>query len=209
MIIHHTRTNLLLLKEKSVSIVNSIEILKARRQALIREFLDVTRPFLRTRRDIVQTYGRSLDELAMSLGNMGRRGLESVTYAAKRDMKVDIRERSIWGLKYRDVVVHEKPVRNADMRGYGIMTTSSHLEECIYLFEKILESMLEIAAYESKLKRLSEEITRVTRKIKVIEERILPGLKFQIKTISEYISERERENFFRLKKFKQLHRSDE
>ena len=61
MIIHHTRTNLLLLKEKSVSVVNSIEILKARRQALIREFLDVTRPFLRTRRYIVQTYGRSLD----------------------------------------------------------------------------------------------------------------------------------------------------
>ena len=38
--IHPTRTNLLMLKDKSRSIVNSIGILKARKQALIKEFLD-------------------------------------------------------------------------------------------------------------------------------------------------------------------------
>lgn len=202
MIVHHTRSNLLLLKEKAVSVGNSIGILKARRQALIQEFLNTTMPFLRARKDITGTYGKALDELALSFGQMGRTGVESITYATKREIRVNITEKSIWGLKYKDVIVHDAPVRDPDTRGYDITATPPRLEECIYLFEKILDSMLEIAAYESKLKRLSNEITKSTRKIKVLEERILPDLRYQIRTITQYISERERETYFRLKRFK-------
>jgi V/A-type H+-transporting ATPase subunit D len=202
MIIHHTRTNLLLLKEKASSVINSIGILKARRQALIQEFLNTTVPFLRTRKDIVETYGKALDEIALSLGHMGKNSIESLTFVTARNIGVDIREKSIWGLKYKDVVVNETPVREPDDRGYDYTATTPHLEEGIFLFEKILESMLDIAAFESKLNRLSDEITKITRKIKVLEERILPDLKHQIKTISQYISERERETYFRLKRFK-------
>jgi V/A-type H+-transporting ATPase subunit D len=202
MIIHPTRTNLLFLKEKAVSVTNSIGILKARRQALIQEFLNTTLPFLRTRKDIVGMYGKALDELALSLGHMGKSAIESITFASERDIRVDIIEKSIWGLKYKDVITNEEPVRDPDQRGYDFTSTTPHLEEGIYFFEKILESMIEIAAFESKLKRLSLEIMKITRKTKVLEERILPGLKYQIKTISQYLSEREREAYFRLKKFK-------
>jgi V/A-type H+-transporting ATPase subunit D len=51
----------------------------------------------------------------------------------------------------------------------------------------------------------SDEILNITRKMKVLEERMLPELKYQIKTIAQYINERERETYFRLKKFKKLH----
>ena len=202
MIIHPTRTNLLLLKEKSRSISNSISILKARRQALIQEFLNTTVPFLRSREDIRKTYGKALDEMALSLGHEGKSSIESITFAVERDMGVDIIEKSIWGLKYKDLVVNKNPVRETDQRGYDFRSTTPHLEEGIYLFEKVLESMLEIAAFENKLKRLADEITRITRKIKVLEERVLIELKHQIKTITQYIGERDRESYYRLKKFK-------
>ncbi len=202
MIIHPTRTNLLLLKEKSRSISNSISILKARRQALIQEFLNTTVPFLRSREDIRKTYGKALDEMALSLGHEGKSGIESITFAVERDMGVDIIEKSIWGLKYKDLVVNKNPVRETDQRGYDFRSTTPHLEEGIYLFERVLESMLEIAAFENKLKRLADEITRITRKIKVLEERVLIELKHQIKTITQYIGERDRESYYRLKKFK-------
>ena len=202
MIIHPTRTNLLLLKEKSKSISNSISILKARRQALIQEFLNTTLPFFRSREDIRKTYGKALDEMALSLGHEGKSGIESITFAVERDMRVDIIEKSIWGLKYKDIVVNKNPVRETDQRGYDFRSTTPHLEEGIYLFERVLESMLEIAAFENKLKRLADEITRITRKIKVLEERVLPELRYQIKTITQYIGERDRESYYRLKKFK-------
>ncbi len=202
MLVHPTRTNLLILKDKSASVVNSVSILKARRQALIQEFLNTTRPFLKSRETIRQFYGKALDELALSLGRSGKSSVEPISRVAQRDLKVEIIERSIWGLKYKDLIVNTPPERAADERGYDIGSTTHHLEESIHLFEKVLESMLELAAFESKLKKLSDEILRIMRKIRVLEERVTPELKEQIKGISQYIGEREREAYYRLKKFK-------
>lgn len=202
--IHPTRTNLLLLKDKARSVINSIGILKARKQALIKEFLAATVPFLRSREDIRDSYGKALRELALAIGRDGKDAVASIVKATERDFKIDVVEKSIWGLHYKDIVFHDAPVRDPDKRGYDEYATTPHLEECMELFEKLLESMLRIAEYESKLKRLGEEILRTTRRIKVLEEVVLPGLKVQIKAITQYIGERERESFYRLKRVKNI-----
>jgi len=202
--IHPTRTNLLLLKDKARSVLNSIGILKARKQALIKEFLAATLPFLRSREDIRRSYGKALRELALSLGHEGKDTIGSIAMATERDFKIDVIEKSIWGLRYKDIVFHDAPVRDADKRGYNEYGTTPHLEEGTNLFEKLLESMLHLAEYESKLKRLGDEILRTTRRIKVLEEMVFPTLKLQIKTITQYIGERERESFYRLKRVKNI-----
>lgn len=202
--IHPTRTNLLLLKEKSRSVLNSIGILKARKQALIREFLAATVPFLRSREDIRKAYGSALRELAFAVGREGTDNIASIVLATGREFGIEVTEKSIWGLRYKDIVCHETPVRSPDRRGYYEYATTPHLEECIALFEKLLENMLQTAEYESKLKRLGEEIVRTTRRIKVLEEMVMPGLKREIRSISQYIGEREREAFYRLKHVKNV-----
>jgi V/A-type H+-transporting ATPase subunit D len=202
--IHPTRTNLLLLKEKSRSVVNSIGILKARRQALIREFLSATIPFLRSRDEVNSMYTEAIKELRFSLGHEGTDYIGSLVITTGREFGVEIAEKSVMGLRYRDVKAHESAVRAPDERGYDYLSTTSHLEESIHLYETIVESMLEMAAYESKLKRLSEEIRRITRRIRVLEERIQPALREQIKSIGQYIVEREREAYYRLKRFKAI-----
>ncbi|MEK6742642.1 MAG: V-type ATP synthase subunit D [Nitrospirota bacterium] len=202
--IHPTRTNLLMLKEKSRSIINSIGILKARKQALIKEFLSTTLPFLRSREEIKKSYAKAIRELAISLGREGRDTIDSLTEATEREFDIDVREKSIWGLRYKDIAYHDTPVREPGKRGYNEFGTTPHLEDSINLFEKLLESMLTIAEYESKLKRLGEEIIRTTRRIKVLEEMVLPGIKHQIRTIGQYIGEREREAFYRLKRVKSI-----
>ncbi len=200
--IHPTRTNLLMLKDKARSVLNSIGILKARKQALIKEFLAATLPFLRSREDIRKSYGKALRELAIASGHEGRDAVAALSTATQRDLRVHVIEKSIWGLRYQDLVFHDAPVRGADSRGYDEFSTTVHLEEAILLFEKLLESMLHIAEYECKLKRLGDEIVRTTRRIKVLEEMVMPGLKQQIRTIGQYIGERERESFYRLKRVK-------
>jgi V/A-type H+-transporting ATPase subunit D len=207
--IHPTRTNLLLLKEKSRSVANSIGILKARKQALVKEFLAASAPFLRSREDIRQSYGKALRELALALGHEGRDGIESIVIATQRNFGIDVIEKSIWGLRYKDILFHDVPLRDADKRGYDEFGTTPHLEEGALLFEKLLDAMLRLAEYESKLKRLGDEILRTTRRIKVLEEMVLPGIKHQVRTITQYISEREREAFYRMKRVKTLLTADE
>ena len=199
--IHPTRTNLLLLKDKSRAVHNSIGILKARRQALIRELLAVTTPFLESRDSIRTAYGRAVIELALSLGIEGEHFLDSVEAVAERNMGIVISERSVMGLRYREVSVRESPVRPPGGRGYDYRITTPHLEETLQLFEQILAAMLDIAAYESKLKRLGEEIVRVSQRIRVLEERLVPDLRRKVRTITQFLGERERESAYRLKRF--------
>lgn len=202
--INPTRINLLSLKEKARSVVNSIGILKAKRQALIREFIQTTEPFLRSREDIRKLYGRAVDELKVSLGREGSDYVGSLAAITSVDLKVDVTVNSIWGIEYREMVPSENPVRSPEERGYDYYATSPHLEECIATFERLVEAMLNIATFESKLKRLGEEIKITTRRIRVLEERVFPGIKADVKFISEYIAERERESYYRLKRFKEM-----
>ena len=201
--IHPTRTNLLLLKEKTRSVQNSTGILKARRQALIRELLATSAPFLASRDSVQVTYGRAIRELAVSSGIEGGELLTSIAAVAPDDLGLEIREESVMGLRYREVSVRESPLRRLGERGYDERSTTPRLEEALHHFEQVLAAMLEIAAFESKLKRLAMEVVRVTRRIRVLEERVLPELARQVRTISQFLGERERESSFRLRRFRE------
>lgn len=200
--IHPTRTNLLLLKEKARSVANSIGILKARRQALVREFLASTLPFLQGQQAVRERYGRALAELAQTAGIEGEAFLEALEETTARRLAVEITERNLMGLRYRDVALQGEAVRELGERGYDIRPTTPHAEEAFFLFETIIAEMARLAAFESRLKRLGEEIVRVTRRTRVLEERILPEVRGRIRSIAQYLGEREREEYYRLKRFK-------
>lgn len=200
--IHPTRTNLLLLRERAASVTNSVGILKARRQALIRHFLDSVQPFVRSRDALRSDYGRALAELHLATGHEGSGWVESLAANSERAVGVEISERNVMGLRYREVVPYGPFERSPAERNYDYSATTPHLEEAIHGFEKVLAAMLEIAAFDSRLKILGEEILGVTRRIRVLEERVLPRLRSQVRAIAQYLGEREREAHFRLKRFK-------
>ena len=201
--IHPTRTNLLLLKEKSFSVTSSIGILKSRRQALIIEFLKTSSPYLESRRTIRQLYSEGVTELACSIGHDGREILDSISAVTAREFGVEIVTRKLWGLEYKEITPRASAVREPHERNYDIGWTTASLEECAWRFEKIVDIILNIAEYDNKLQRLSREIIQTTRRVRVLEERILPKLKEQIRAIAQYLGERERETYYRLKQLKE------
>ena len=200
--IHPTRTNLLQLRERAASVTNSVAILKARRQALIRRFLDSVQPFVRSRDAIRRDYGHAIAELQVATGHEGGAWIEALAAYADRPIGVDVAEKSVMGLGYREIVPYGPFERLPPEREYDYTVTTPHLEEAIAGFEKVLAAILEIAAFESRLKILGEEILGVTRRIRVLEERVLPRLRTEIRAIAQYLGEREREAHYRLKRFK-------
>jgi V/A-type H+-transporting ATPase subunit D len=200
--IHPTRTNLLQLRDRAASIGNSVAILKARRQALIRRFLDSVQPFVRSRDAIRSDYGRALLELRLGTGHEGTAAIGSLAATPQRPVGVEVTDRNVMGLRYRELVAYGPFERSPAERGYDYTVTTPHLEEAIHGFEKVLASVLEGAAFESRLKVLGEEIVGVTRRIRVLEERVLPRLRSQVRTIAQYLGERDREAHYRLKRFK-------
>jgi V/A-type H+-transporting ATPase subunit D len=200
--IHPTRTELLRLKEKRTSVAESAGILRARRQTLIREFLRTVRPFLRSREPIAREYATARAELQLAKGHEGETFVETLAATSGRDVGVDVIECNLMGVRYRELTIWGPFVRAPDERDYAFGTTTPHLEEAIFRFERTTEAVLAMAVYESKLKRLGEEIQRLTRRTRALEERLLPQINQEIKSIDHYLGEREREAHFRLKRFK-------
>lgn len=205
--IHPTRTNLLQLKETASSVGNSVGVLRARRQALIRAFLDSVGPFVRSRNALRRAYSHAIAEIHLAEGHEGTGFIEALAATGLRDVGAEVRAVNLMGVRYRDLTVYGPFVRTPGERDFGYTATTPHLDESVYQFEKVLESILEIAAFESRVKRLGEETLRVTRRTRVLEERVLPKLRLQIRAIAQYLGERDRESHFRLKKFKDARRA--
>lgn len=206
--IHPNRTYLLQQKEKRQTIENSLHVLKARRQALISEFLNSARPLLASRRQLAARYQKAIEELQLSIAQSGREQVAALAATAESDLGLEVAGKSILGVLYREITASQSVRRKADARGYDLGGTSPHLEEAIEHFEIILEIMLQVAGYENKLKRLSSCIRRITRQYRVLEQRILPDLNREIKKAGQYINERAREDHYRLKRFKELKKAD-
>jgi V/A-type H+-transporting ATPase subunit D len=200
--IQPTRTNLLLLKDRLHAVLNCTVILKGRRQALIKEFLKVTRPLMQSREEVSRAYARALDALQVSSSREGPPAMTALAAANRRDLAVEVVECNLLGLHYRDVTAHETVARAFDERPYDALSSTPWLEEAIQGFEGIVEEMLNIASFEGKFRRLAEELVRLTRRIRVLEERIAPTLQGDIHAMAQYLAERERETYFRLKRFK-------
>lgn len=199
-----TRTNLLLLRERLQAVGNCTLILKGRRQALIKEFLKITKPLLQSREDLRRTYQRAMGQLQVSMAHDGPSRITSLAAISRRDLAIEVREQNLLGLHYRDVELHETIRRSFGERDYNDRASTPWLEEAITTFEEVVEEIVALAAYEGKFRRLAEELVRLTRRIRVLEERVTPALTGQIHQLSQYLAERERESFYRLKRFKNV-----
>lgn len=202
--IHPTRTNLLQLREKRATVDGSVLLLKGRRQALLREFLQVAAPLMQSRDRLAELYDEAIAALNTARRHEGEPFLHAAAMAARRDFGLRVAERNLLGLRFREVSATCDPRRLPSEREYDESVTHPATEEAIDRFERIVAELFELAIYEGKVKRLGDELLRLTRRIKVMEERILPGLTGEIRTISRFLEERERESFYRLKLFKEM-----
>lgn len=200
--IQPTRTNLLLLRDRLRAVVNCTAILKGRRQALIKEFLKITQPLMQSREEISQAYARAIDALHVSKARESPPAINALAAANQRTIAVEVTEGNLLGLRFRDLTMHETVARSFDERPYDMIGSSPWLDEAIEEFEGIVEEMLSLANFEGKFRRLAEELVRLTRRIRILEERIAPQLRIDIHAMAQYLAERERETYFRLKRFK-------
>jgi V/A-type H+-transporting ATPase subunit D len=200
--IQPTRTNLLQLKDRLRAVDNCTTILKGRRQALIKEFLKITQPLIKSREELSLAYARAIDALHVSKAREGSPAVVALAAASRREIAVEVTEGNLLGLRFRDLTMHETVARDFEERPYDMLGSSPWLDEAIEEFEGIVEEMLSLANFEGKFRRLAEELVRLTRRIRILEERIAPELQKNIHAMGQYLAERERETYFRLKRFK-------
>ena len=199
-----TRMNLLVLKTQVESARKGLDLLRSKREALVREFFSAMDTVIASRDLLRSMMEAAMNSLAVSLGLDGRAAVQSAAFAAQRDIPVELVEKNIWGVRFPEIR-HRSVIRSADARGYAVTGVSSYTNTAARDFEKVLDQVLKIISVEMRLKRLGGEIKKTTRRINALTEIVLPGLQYQIRSIRFALEEREREDIFRIKRFKEKH----
>lgn len=196
-----TRTELLTKKSQIKLAAQGAELLRGKREALVREFLTEIRSFKAERDSMLRTLADAAQSLMLSLSIDGPEAVASAGLASRRKLEVTVGERNIWGTRVAEVS-SEFAVRDPADRGYSVVGTSARVDETVERFEAAVELILKVAPKQQKLARLAEEIRKTSRRVNALEQRLLPGLEEQVDYIRGVLDQREREDIFRLKRIK-------
>ncbi len=196
-----TRMNLLIRKRQIKIAQQGASLLKNKRDALLREFMDLIKPILKDRKELDENLRKAVSVLAIALGVDGSEKLESAALATKREYLLKVEEKRVWGVKLPSIEGTEMK-RSILERGYSPLSITSRIDLTAEAFENIVNLIVRMAPMEIKLKKLGNEIKKTTRRVNALEERLIPDLKEQVKFIRQVLEDREREDKFRLKRLK-------
>lgn len=199
--VHPTRTELLARKNQIRLAEQGRDLLKRKRDALLIEFMSVMDIVLESSQRLQKMAADANYALAIARAVDGQVTLRSAALATKGDVTVDITGTYIMGVPVPEV--EKKSVTRTTLtRGYSVTGVSSRIDETAEKFEHEINAIIEIAAVETKLKRLGEEIQKTRRRCNALDYVVIPDLEVQVKYIGMSLEERAREDLFRLKKVK-------
>ena len=196
-----TRTELLTRRGQFRLAEQGAEMLRSKREVLVREFLKELKDFSSERDKMRSAVVKSVQSLLTAIAVDGTETLSSVSSATRRPVTVELKKRNIWGANIVDVTSNYS-VRASETRGYTSYTVSARIDETAERFEQVIEHAIRVAPVEHKLNVLAEHIRKTSRRVNALEQRLLPGLREQISFIRSTLDQREREDIFRLKRLK-------
>ena len=194
------RINLLLLKTRFLVLKNGARLLRSKREALMKDFFKCVGECVTLRSQLNSQLKDATYELHLAKAFLGD-VINSAAYASKRDISLDIKVKNVWGVNVPEIE-QKAFVRNVDARDISPIGEGSLTIETAKSFEKVVNAVVIIASSEIRLKRVGDEIKADTRRINALEEILMPSMQNGIKTIERVLEEREREDIYRLKRFK-------
>jgi V/A-type H+-transporting ATPase subunit D len=197
-----TRSELLELKKQIKLSTTGHRLLKMKRDSLIAEFFNILDKAKGIRSGIQDKYDRAVERLHIAKAVEGTIGVRSAAFAALENPEMELVTKNIMGIVVPEIDSRSVKKR-IDERGYGIIGTSSRIDEAAEAYEELVEDIVMAAEIETTMRRLLDEIEKTRRRVNALEFRVIPNLKSQEAFIRLRLEELERENIFRLKRFKE------
>lgn len=196
-----TRSELISLKRRIALSERGYKILKMKRDGLILEFFKVLADAKDSRGELLTKYQRAVDSMALANTVEGAIGVKSAAFSVKEVPQITLSSKNIMGVVVPNI--ESSKVRKSLVdRGYGVLGTTSIIDETATSFEELVEAIIESAEIETTMKRLLDEIESTKRRVNALEFKVIPELSEARDFIKMRLDEMEREELFRLKKIK-------
>ena len=196
-----TRSELLELKKKITLSQSGHKLLKMKRDGLIMEFFEIMDKAKNARAELLRSYEDATQKIAIARAVEGNMAVTSAAFSLKEQPEINLESKNVMGVVVPKIESSgiQKPLQE---RGYGVIGTTSRIDEAAEAYEKLVEQIIISAEIESAMKKLLEDIEKTKRRVNALEFKVIPELMDAEKFIKLRLEEMERENTFRLKKIK-------
>ena len=193
-----TRSNLLQRRDQLQLANRGADLLKRKRDALITEFFDLVQSSLEARRSLSGTSQEAYFSLFLANAWDGPEAVESLSLAAQSGLDVDIKMENLFGVKVPEV----QPPSFSDDLPFSPINAGARTLDAAREFRKLTEALIKVAATETRLRRIGEEIKKTNRRVNALEQLVIPGINQQIKDIRSVLDQRALEEVTVLKRIK-------
>jgi len=196
-----TRSELINLKKRIALSERGYKILKMKRDGLILEFFKVLEQAKDTRDDLLDRYEKAQAMMAVANTVEGAIGVKAAAFSVQEVPDIKRASKNIMGVVVPDIE-SSKVRKGLNERGYGILGTTSVIDETALSFEDLVDSIIRSAEIETTMKKLLDEIESTKRRVNALEFKVIPELTAARDFIKMRLDEMEREELFRLKRIK-------
>jgi V/A-type H+-transporting ATPase subunit D len=197
--VHPTRMELLTLRRRRDIAERGRDLLREKLDALTIEFFGFVRQI-----SVQKERSHALLEEAYSLfieAQMvhGLTRLEQFSVGVEDRYDLDARTRNVIGVTLPEVRMKVSPLKTAP---YNMLGTSAKLDEAAKKMTEALTAISQLASAEAATRKLAQAIASTKRRVNSLDYVIIPHVLQSIRYIQMHLEEREREDFFRLKRIK-------
>jgi V/A-type H+-transporting ATPase subunit D len=197
-----TRKNLMEIEDRIELSERGHDTLEKKRDGLIMEFMDILDQAQEVRSGLEADYETAQQTLNMARAMEGDVAVRGAAAALKDHPEITTESKNIMGVVVPQID-SSSVKKSLDQRGYGVLGTSSRIDEAAEAYEQLLESVILAAEVETAMKKMLDEIEKTKRRVNALEFKLLPELKENQDYIEQKLEEQEREEIFRMKKIKE------
>ena len=196
-----TRSELIKLKGRIKQTKNGYKLLKMKRDGLFHEFRQLLAVMIEAKREITDAFRLAKQRIDLANAIEGGLAVRAAAIANSAHPEVEVERRNIMGVVVPSVSGTNLKSTFAE-RGVGFIGSSPYIDEASDSFSELIEKIVKAAEMEATLKRLLEEIEATKRRVNALEFKVIPELEEAKVFIQLRLEEMEREETFRLKRFK-------
>ena len=196
-----TRSELIKLKGRIKQTKNGYKLLKMKRDGLFHEFRTLLSEMIEAKRDLTDAYRLAKTRIDLANAIEGGLAVRAAAIANSAHPEVEVERRNIMGVVVPSVSGTNLKATFAE-RGIGFIGSSPYIDEASDSFSELIEKIVTASEMEATLKRLLAEIEATKRRVNALEFKVIPELEEAKVFIQLRLEEMEREETFRLKRFK-------
>ena len=195
-----TKGNLILAKNSLALSRQGFDLMDKKRNILIRELMELIAEATDIQEEIDTTFTNAYRALQKANIQMGIHEVEQVSLAVPGENSIKIKRRRVMGTESPKVEYEKKEQKPS----YSFYHTRMSLDEACEQFEKVKELTIRLAEIENSAYRLAYNIKKTQKRANALQNITIPKYENLAKEIQEYLEEKEREEFTRLKVIKKM-----